>query len=577
MKRYIKAAATAALLALLVSIASNVMAVSTVQYLGTYRKDTENMRSAEAVFSQQAYPESTDYTVGDYESFIETAAEQFVARDTDFTIAYINVSFSTFTAIVPDQIWDDIFSADLPETTSDLDYLSSNMVGYMYMSRTWSNGTAAYKFTQSYLTTQQQEDYVDAAVETILEQLDIGESSQYEKIKAVHDYIKQQVDYDYTLEKYSAYDGLYSKRTVCNGYALLLYKMLLEAGVPVRIITGQARNSSDGHAWNIAQIGKYWYNIDVTWDDTGRTSAYFLKNDAAFSDHDRDPEYDTAAFYAEYPMSPVNFNSSRDVTLVASITFPSSEGVYTVGDTFTLTPTISPADATNKTLRWYSIGSYGSVVDSAGHVTVDRAGTVYVVAEATDGSGVAAMYQITAYDNAAVSPWAQADVAALAARGVVPEALASSYQSSITRAEFTALMVNIYEYAAGDYTAPTETPFTDISSSPYAAEIAKGYALGIVSGQSPTTFGPNGTLTREQCAKIIGATVAAVTSVPVSSSSPLPYQDASRISAWALLYVRYAYENGLMTGTGTNFEPQGLLSREQAMTIAERMIEKYAW
>ncbi|MEL4106503.1 S-layer homology domain-containing protein [Oscillospiraceae bacterium WX1] len=500
MKRYIKAAATAALLALLLSITSSALAARAVQFLGVYQKDTETGFSSRVAFSQQTYPTSADYTVGDYESFIEAAAERFVARDTDFSITITNISYSQAESIVTSgQVWDDIFSVDLPGTTSDLDYLHWNVTGYMHISGSWYNGAAIYQLTQNFLTTQAQEASVDAAVDTILTQLALT-GSRYDKIKKIHDYILQTVSYDDSLTRFSAYDGLYAKKTVCNGYALLFDKMLLEAGIPVRIIvgTGVSGGRSESHAWNITKIGDYWYNVDATWDDTGRsTTAYFLKNNVVFSDHIRDDDYTTAAFNTAYPMSPTNYDPSQNT---------------------------------------------GPEIDVS-----------------------------------AVSPWAQADVAALAARGVVPEALASSYQSSITRAEFTALMVNIYEYAAGDYTAPTETPFTDISGSPYATEIAKGYALGIVSGQSPTTFGPNGTLTREQCAKIIGATVAAVTSVPVSSSSPLPYQDASRISVWALLYVRYAYENGLMTGTGTNFEPQGLLSREQAMTIAERMIVKFAW
>ncbi len=41
--------------------------------------------------------------------------------------------------------------------------------------------------------------------------------------------------------------------------------------------------------------------------------------------------------------------------------------------------------------------------------------------------------------------------------------------------------------------------------------------------------------------------------------------------------MRYAFEKELMTGTGTNFEPLTVLTREQAMVIAERMIEKYGW
>ena len=69
---------------------------------------------------------------------------------------------------------------------------------------------------------------------------------------------------------------------------------------------GQA-NGGD-HGWNIVKLGQYWYNLDVTWDDTTGRTKWFLKSDAAFSDHTRDGEYLTDAFYAQYPMSPADYD-----------------------------------------------------------------------------------------------------------------------------------------------------------------------------------------------------------------------------------------------------------------------------
>ena len=56
-----------------------------------------------------------------------------------------------------------------------------------------------------------------------------------------------------------------------------------------------------------------------------------------------------------------------------------------------------------------------------------------------------------------------------------------------------------------------------------------------------------------------------------------PYADTPLIAGWALPYVRYAYETGLMQGSGESFNPQDVLSREQAMTVLGRIIEKYGW
>ena len=42
------------------------------------------------------------------------------------------------------------------------------------------------------------------------------------------------------------------------------------------------------HAWNMVKIGGYWYNVDVTWDDSRKDRYYyFLKSDLDFPGHRR--------------------------------------------------------------------------------------------------------------------------------------------------------------------------------------------------------------------------------------------------------------------------------------------------
>lgn len=535
----------------------------------------------ENVIGQQTtYLNAVQYTANDYESLVKIVVAQYLARSSYFEVKY-NVSSSKAHEIFDNssKFYADIYSSDDPETTSDLDYLHWNMKS-MSASGSIYNTYSILKFSQTYRTTFSQEEYVNTAVDQILKTLNLYESSQYEKIKAVHDYITKKVTYDNALTKYTAYDALYSGKTVCNGYALLTYKMLLEIGVPIRIIVGDATNSSGEvglHAWNIVKIGTYWYNLDVTWDDSLNSTKYFLKNEAAFSNHDRDEAYSTQAFYTAYPMSPNNFDLSKDITLINSISFSTAAAQYEAGDTFTLTAAIKPSDATVRILQWTSSDENVAAVDSAGKVTIYREGTALITASATDGSGKSATYAITAYDVLPPSSWAQEGVANLTARGVVPAEINAHYLDSITRAEFTALMVNIYEYTCGVYQLESAATFTDITDSIYAQQIEKGYEIGIINGLSAESFGPELPLTREQCAKIISVTAGIINQELISSSVPLTYGDVASIHSWAMPYVQYATEYGLMQGTGVNFEPLGKLTREQAMVIAERMIEKYSW
>ncbi|MBQ9438045.1 MAG: Ig-like domain-containing protein, partial [Lachnospiraceae bacterium] len=60
----------------------------------------------------------------------------------------------------------------------------------------------------------------------------------------------------------------------------------------------------------------------------------------------------------------------------------------TAGKTGTLTPTITPTDATNQTLTWASSDETVATVSSAGVVTAVKAGKATITATATDGSNV---------------------------------------------------------------------------------------------------------------------------------------------------------------------------------------------
>ncbi len=172
--------------------------------------------------------------------------------------------------------------------------------------------------TYNYHTNRSQEEYMNTEVPRILSDIDINimsKGTDYDKVKAIYDWICQNITYDYdNLEddsyklKYSAYAALHDKKAVCQGYANLLYRMLLEAGVDCRIITGTGNGG--GHAWNIVKLGSKWYNVDVTWDAGKRTYSYFLKSNANFDDHTRDGEFTTSEFNSAYPMSTSDYSTS---------------------------------------------------------------------------------------------------------------------------------------------------------------------------------------------------------------------------------------------------------------------------
>ena len=82
-------------------------------------------------------------------------------------------------------------------------------------------------------------------------------------------------------------------------------------------------------------------------------------------------------------------------TYVANITLSQSEAMLTEGETVTLTATVTPDDATDKTLTWSSSDERVATVDAAGLVTALAPGTATITVAANDGSGVSASCVVT--------------------------------------------------------------------------------------------------------------------------------------------------------------------------------------
>ena len=198
------------------------------------------------------------------------------------------------------------------------DYLSFQVAGYSYATTYTATGPttceATITFAFTFWTTKEQESQVTTSVNNVINSLNLSGKSEYEKINAIYRYICEHVSYDYTnlnnddyKLKYTAYAALINRTAVCQGYAALLYRLLLEAGVDCRIISGFGHG--EPHAWNIARIGSLYYNLDVTWDSGQSVYYWFLKgnNSDDFSEHEPDNAFRTASFSTKYPMSEDNY------------------------------------------------------------------------------------------------------------------------------------------------------------------------------------------------------------------------------------------------------------------------------
>lgn len=111
-------------------------------------------------------------------------------------------------------------------------------------------------------------------------------TTDYEKCKAIHDWVSRNVWYDmdvYDSGKYKPQDAisvLKNKKGVCEGYANLTVEMLRSINIPAKKVRGislglgMSRNwtydvlqtPKSNHAWTEAYVDGKWIILDTTWD-----------------------------------------------------------------------------------------------------------------------------------------------------------------------------------------------------------------------------------------------------------------------------------------------------------------------
>ncbi len=232
----------------------------------------------------------------------------------------IDVFFSNYTQGIGTEALTQAVAYQSGIANDEGDYLRFNYARYeMTIYKITSGSDVYYKVTYKidYLSSRDQENEVDAAIRTILDGLDVYNSTDFGKIKAVYDWLGKNVNYDNTsgdhagYSKYSAYAAAVQKSAVCQGYTLLSYRLLNELGIANRAIPGNAGGVK--HIWNIVPLYGLWYNLDTTWgafaDESGTRPSYdtFLRGSTDYPGHVREAEYETDAFNGAYPMSQTKY------------------------------------------------------------------------------------------------------------------------------------------------------------------------------------------------------------------------------------------------------------------------------
>ena len=255
----------------------------------------------------------------------------------------------------------DMIVLDDASTSDDSDYLIGNInfsKEFMSALVEEESGNGEIIFTPTYFETADETEYVNTHTKEILAELGTSQMSDYSKVKAVHDYVCALITYTNDVDNASSVYGAYVRgKGLCNSYALCMYKLLVEAGVPCHWIGGSAGTGRDsaGHAWNIVKLGDQWYNLDATWDDADNEKIsydYFLKGTADFDEadtsqvHTMDNEYYESSYLTDFPIAETSYVVSdedlKPVTPTPTQT-PSASPSAAPTEASTQTPSVSPS------------------------------------------------------------------------------------------------------------------------------------------------------------------------------------------------------------------------------------------
>jgi len=245
------------------------------------------------------------------------------------------------------------------------------------------------------------------------------------------------------------------------------------------------------------------------------------------------------------------------------------------GGSVNLVVTVAPDNASNKALNWSSGDSSVAIVDNNGKVVALSEGKAIITVTTADG-GKNASCQVTVSEKKARETrkgfsdtdghWKEAGINQLIERGILKGYSDGIFKPDkiITRAEFTVALVKALELPV----ATGNCIFDDVKNHWAKNYISTAVAQGMAHGYSPTAFGPDDPITREQMAVSI---YNVLKMSPVTNKNS--FSDNDLISPWAREAVDAVSQRGLISGyPDYSFRPQAYLTRAEAATVLCKLL-----
>lgn len=169
--------------------------------------------------------------------------------------------------------------------------------------------------------------------------------------------------------------------------------------------------------------------------------------------------------------------------------------------------------------------------------------------------------------------WAEAAIESMAVKGIINGRTEEQFVPSdnITRAEFAALISRMLKY---NENIDGGIPFKDVSLDKwYYSSIVAVYRNGLMEGKAEDVFDPEGHITREEMAKIIGSILEDNFYKKQEIKELDKFLDKDQIASWAQDGATMAVENEIIVGDNGKFMPKEKATRAEAAVMLYRLYE----
>ncbi|CAM3372539.1 S-layer-like y domain-containing protein [Paenibacillus lupini] len=189
----------------------------------------------------------------------------------------------------------------------------------------------------------------------------------------------------------------------------------------------------------------------------------------------------------------------------------------------------------------------------------------------TDGTFLIVQTDKSFTDTAA--HWAKKEIDALSNLLIVDGVGNGSFDPnrSITRAEFTALVVRLFGLATPATTSGST--FDDVQSGDwFASVVASATGAGLINGYADGEFRPDQTITREEMAVILSRGLA-FAGYANDANKAGDFADQGDIPAWAAEAISQLAGFGVVNGKpGNEFDPEGDATRAESVVMLYRLL-----